>query len=444
MTGAFVCALATSGFLANSAQSAQIECDEFYSVVGGDTLSKISLSSYGSLLYQPIFTANVDTIGPNPDRIFIGQSLFIPCLPSGGTVLAGTDETATQDANEADEAVLAGQLVFTFNKASAPPFIINSGIVDAYLADITEATQGRVTFIDPEVINRNHADQFALVTSGQVDGAYVLNSTIAQSHPLLQLPMLPMFGGSAEQTAVSLWRLHEEYLSKTDYFNEAQLLGFIAAPAAHIWREASLPVTPGENITTKNEYLVPYFMGLDTRGPAAMREELAQFVPSQNNEPPTYFMAHGAAIAIGLWSEESNVSVMEVDNGVYTPTFSVILSNEAWAQISADDQQTILEISGEALAFRSAAWDEFDNTFRSRMMDLGLDFKKADKALLEDLWLGSFGKLNEWIADVEGRGIPSSMAVNLYLTSLRSLEDRLIYRGAETFVDQHPYITGGN
>lgn len=46
--------------------------------------------------------------------------------------------------------------------------------------------------------------------------------------------------------------------------------------------------------------------------------------------------------------------------------------------------------------------------------------------------------------DVESRGVAGSMAVNTYLTSLRSLEDRLIYRGAETFVDQHPFVTGLN
>lgn len=433
---ASLCALTASCAFVGGAHSAEIACGTSYSVVGGDTLSKISLRSYESLLYQPIYTANIDTIGPNPDRIFIGQSLSIPCLPSDSTVLS---VSAEEDADSVE-----GRLVFTFNRASAPPFIINSGIVDAYLSDITEATDGRVTFIDPEEINRAHADQFALVTSGQVDGAYVLNSTIAESHPLLQLPMLPMFGGSAEQTAVSLWRLHDEYLAQTDYFDDAQLLGFIAAPAAHIWRDASMPVASDENIAVKNEYNVPYFMGLDTKGPAVMRADMTQRASAQTDTPPAYFMAHGAALATGLWNADTNVSVMEVDNGIYTPTFSVILSNDAWAQISAADQQAIQAISGEALAFRSAAWDEFDNAFRSRMLDQGLDFEKADKALLDNLWQSSFAPLNAWISDVESRGVPGSMAVNTYLMSLRSLEDRLIYRGEETFVDQHPFVTAGN
>ena len=426
----------TAAMAAKESQARELHCGQTYTVVRGDTLSKISLRAYGSLVYQPIHTANVDIIGTNPDRIFIGQTLVIPCL---------TAESDSETGN--DDGGVDGQLVFTFNKASAPPFVINSRIVDVYLAEITEATEGRVTFVDPEVVNRDHSSQLELVTSGEVDGAYVLNSHLAESHPLLQLPMMPMLGGSAEQTAVSLWRLHETYLAKADYFPEAELLGFIAAPAAHIWRDASMPVKANENIVASNQYHVPYFHGLDTRGPAVMRAEIAEWMANytaQSNEAPAFFLAHGAALALGVWSEESNVSVMEVDNGLYTPTFSVILSNEAWAQISEEDRKAIRDVSGEHLAFRSAAWDGFDNAFRSRMLEQGLDFKKADKALLDDLWLSSLPDLSAWLKEAESMDIPANEAVNFYLANLRSLEDRLIYRGDETFVDQHPFVTVGN
>ena len=292
---------------------------------------------------------------------------------------------------------------------------------------------------------RDHSQQFDLVTSGEVDGAYVLNSQIAASQPLLQLPMLPMFGGSAEQTAVSLWRLHETYLAQTDYFSDAQLLGFVSAPAAHIWREDSAPVTTGENIADSNIYYEPYFHGLDTRGPAAMREELAAMQADIDAEdPPAYFMAHGAALATGLWTAGSSVTVTEVDNGLYTPTFSVVLSNEAWAQISEEDQNAITEISGEKLAHRSASWDEFDNGFRTRMLSEGLNFVKADRELLDDLWMSSFDALLEWSAAAESHGIEPNEAIVFYLESLRSLEDTLLFRGDETFVDQHPFVSSGS
>ena len=441
------CVLFVSALYASDghAQQSRLNCGSPYTVVRGDTLTHISIRSYGSPLYQPIYAANIETIGSNPDLILIGQLLAIPCLETTKANEVIEENKTSEHDNTAN--AVSDSLTLVFNKASAPPFILNTGIIDKYLAEITQVTEGRVRFTDPETVNRDHSEQFELVTTGQVDGAYVLNTTIAGSHPLLQLPMLPMFGGSAEQTAISLWRLHETFLSKTDYFSEAQLLGFIAAPAAHIWRDRSMPITATEDIAMKNEYHVPYFHGLDTRGPAAMRAEFQEWSEAQrtqSNEPPALFMAHGAATALGIWNEGSTISVMEVDNGLYTPTFSVILSNDAWEKISLRDQEAILEVSGHALSSRSAAWDEFDNAFRERMLNIGLDFQKADKALLDDLWKNSRGQLKQWSANLESYGISGTAAVNFYITGLRALEDRLIYRGEETYVDQHPFVTGEN
>lgn len=441
------CLLGTAGLVATEtkAQANVIPCGQNYTVVSGDTLTRISRRAYASPLYQPIYNANVETIGTNPNLILVGQVFIIPCLAPDGTAVAETEPPAQDD----EPAVPANtdQIVLTFSKASAPPFIINSGIVDLYLAEITEVTEGRVTFVAPEETIRDHSKQFELVTSGAVDGAYVLNTHLAESHPLLQLPMVPMFGGSAEQTAVSMWRLHEEYLSQADYFPEAELLGFIAAPAAHIWRESRAPVTAAEGISAKNEYHVPYFYGLDTRGPAVMRTEFAALVSdtgATRNQPPAFFMAHGAALALGLWTTESNVMVTEVDNGLYTPTFSVILSNAAWAQISEEDRQAIRAVSGEKLAHRSASWDAFDNGFRSKMLSEGLDFKKADRALLDNLWANSIGALQSWFRAAVSLGIPANEAINFYLGSLRSLEDTLIFRDEEESGNEQPFLGSGN
>ena len=176
-----------------------------------------------------------------------------------------------------------------------------------------------------------------------------------------------------------------------------------------------------------------------------MREELAAMQADIDAEdPPAYFMAHGAALATGLWTAGSSVTVTEVDNGLYTPTFSVVLSNEAWAQISEEDRNAITEISGEKLAHRSASWDEFDNGFRSRMLSEGLNFVKADRELLDDLWVSSFDALLEWSAAAESHGIEANEAIVFYLESLRSLEETLLFRGDETFVDQHPFVSSGS
>ena len=424
--------------------SEPIACDVPYEVVRGDTLADIAIRAYGSNSADSFYELNRDVIGDNPNLILVGMQLNVPCALDTGlldnlleadfsaapeidqaqTSLPDQTETSVPDESETsvpDQTLAPGTIQLVFNKAAAPNFILNVGIIDEYLAQITEVTDGRVTFIDPAQIERDPRQQYDLVLSGAVDGAYVFNGYIADRYPLLQLPMQALMGGTAQQTALALWHLHEQYLSQTDYIDDVQLMGFVGAPAAHIWRLREIPVTAGENIAETNEYTVPYFDGLDTRGAAAVQEENAAWLAEYDNaQGPSMVMAHGAALAGGIW-KDNNRTVTEIKNGVYTPTFSVILNKESWNSISADDRAEIQAISGEQLARRSGAWDAFDNGLRIKMIDMGLEAVSADNALLSELQDQSRIGLESWMAAADAKGISGFEAVNDYIDTLQSL-----------------------
>lgn len=419
-----------------------INCGEPYSVQQGDTLRSITQRAYSTDRFDALYQVNQQTIGPNPNVIDIGMRLAVPCDLDqdqdqdqsqsqsqtqdvlGPGFLQQSDSSATDQFGALALVATGTEAVLIFNRAAAPNFILNIEIIDKYLAEITEITQGRVRFVDPPEIEQDPRLQLELVLSGSVDGAYVFNGHLAESHPLLQLPMNPLMGGTAEQTAIALWRLHEDYLSSTDYWGGVRLLGFIGAPAAHVWRLKENSVFPGENIWENNEYTVPYFDGLDTRGATAVQEENAAWLSKfedQRGENLTLVMAHGAALAGGIWKDNNRV-VTEIKNGVYTPTFSVILSDAAWEKISPIDQAAILSLSGESLSQRSAAWDSFDNGLRFRMLEQGLEVIEADMALLSELQDQSRSGLEKWIAVADSNGISGYEAINDYLENLSTLE----------------------
>ena len=420
--------LATTSALAQTSVE-PIPCDVPYVVVPGDTLARIATRAYGLDRADAFYELNQSIIGDNPDLILVGMQLTVPCSLNPDFVISvpEADFSAAPQSDQTqtslpDQTLTTGsETQLVFNRAAAPNFILNVGIIDKYLAQITEVTQGRVTFIDPPQIERNPRLQYDLVVSGAVDGAYVFNGYLAESHPLLQLPMQALMGGTAQQTALAFWQLHDRYLSRTDYLDDVQLLGFIGAPAAHIWRLKEIPVTAGENIADMNEYTVPYFDGLDTRGAEAVQKENAAWLADFDNEQGqsmTMVMAHGAALAGGIWKDNNRI-VTEIDNGVYTPTFSVILNKESWNSISAADQAAILTISGEELARQSAAWDDFDDGLRSKMLDMGLETVTADTALLSELQDQSRIGLENWMAAADAKGISGFEAVNDYIETLQ-------------------------
>ncbi len=66
---------------AASASAQAVTCGQDYIVQPGDYLSTIADRAYGGTgNFNLIYSANVDTIGPNPGLIDVGDRLFIPCL----------------------------------------------------------------------------------------------------------------------------------------------------------------------------------------------------------------------------------------------------------------------------------------------------------------------------------------------------------------------------
>ncbi|UYZ62769.1 LysM peptidoglycan-binding domain-containing protein [Hymenobacter weizhouensis] len=66
---------------ANAAQPAAAAQGEKYTVVSGDSLSKIAKNHYGDASkWHQIYDANKSIIGSNPDHIEVGQVLTLPKL----------------------------------------------------------------------------------------------------------------------------------------------------------------------------------------------------------------------------------------------------------------------------------------------------------------------------------------------------------------------------
>ena len=430
----FIGCLATIG--ADAFAQRSIACDQPYTIRPGDTLRSIAIRAYGSDDFQQLWNDNRATIGNDPNRIEVGDRLQLRC-PAGERRTGSATETpaAVNGANfepapdiDATKRKAANadqpKVEIVFNKASAPKFIINVGIIDPLFAEIERATEGRVTFVDPEVVDRDPENQLNLVLSGQADGAYIFNGYLKESHPLVQITMHPMVGGTAQQTATALWRVHQQHFASARTFGNVKLLGFIGAPPAHIWRVSDVPVDEREKLVNNNAWAIPYFDGLDTRGATAVREENAERIERLDQTPgmppATYALAHGAARAVGVWT--ANRTVTEIDGGVYVPTFSVFISKDKWNQIGAADRATIERLTGEALALRSAAWDAFDNGHKRQMLDQGLKIVKADLDVLAELQDRARIGWELWMAAADKKGVSGYEALEAFFREIRELK----------------------
>ena len=68
-------------FFGNTPQPADATAGTAYTVVSGDSLSKIAKNHYGDAAkWHQIYEANKAIIGTNPDRIEVGQELTLPSI----------------------------------------------------------------------------------------------------------------------------------------------------------------------------------------------------------------------------------------------------------------------------------------------------------------------------------------------------------------------------
>ncbi|MEM6664188.1 MAG: hypothetical protein AAF666_18660 [Pseudomonadota bacterium] len=103
--------------------TAHAACDTFYRIAAGDTLRSISVNQLGHDRYTEIFQANQDIVS-RPDRIEIGQLLYLPCsgpeARTRATALQASNLTATSRDDLGDK---RAELEETADLAAAQPLI---------------------------------------------------------------------------------------------------------------------------------------------------------------------------------------------------------------------------------------------------------------------------------------------------------------------------------
>ena len=333
-------------------------------------------------------------------------------------------------------ALAAAALVLAANMAAAntrivvncfwpPQHFICSEILPNWIADVEEVTEGRVRAIIPPKSVAPPPEQMASVEKGVVDAAVQFNGLIGNrvSGPLVA--MNPFIGSfDAPAMAKALWETNRKFFP--DEFDTVHLLSQWVITPGELFSTTDEPLRTLDDFTSRKIWSLP--------GPLAnMSKAIGAGVVSTpavgSNEVISRGVVDGHLGVSGDALQSFQLipytkSHTKFSRAIYTTSFSFMINKDKWAEISPEDQEAIMGVSGEVLGMAAAQkWDDVGASVFARFDELGIEVYEVDPALEEAFVEASKPIVDGWIKKATEAGIDAQGALDFYKQRVAELSN---------------------
>ncbi len=287
---------------------------------------------------------------------------------------------------------------------------------------IETVTEGRVKVNTPPKSLSAPPDQYDGVVGGVMDGALQFNAFIANQVPGIQFSMMPFISGTrAEVAGPALWDTYQKFFADKNEYGDAHLLSVYASSGNEIYSMNDTPIETIEDIGGRKMWGLPGVVANTLKatgssvvaGPAVqMLEIISKGVVDGYAGVP---WGSVAAFKIGDYTK----SATELENKLFQPTFSFLISKSKWEKFSAEDQAAIMEVMGADFAkFAGAVQDSANDKARVAMIESGVEIVKGSAELEADLRKLGQPITDGWIAKANEMGVDGQAVIDFYLARI--------------------------
>lgn len=330
-------------------------------------------------------------------------------------------------------AALAGALGMSLGTAQAqeklllstffpPMHPLYADVLQPWAKAIQDETEGRVVVEFAASSLAPPPAQFDMVQRGIADIAVQSPGMMPERLRPDVITELPDQGGSGVAVSKALWRTHQEHFKDDDRYKGVQLLSLFAFPPQAFFCVKECPTTMDEMASLRMATLpstASRQYGKVTGGVVA--GPMARFFELANKGTVD---AYGSATALdvtGFNLTSSTKGALRFDNLSTAGSFALVMNPRAWARLSPKDQEIIMNLSGEAFGERMAALDQAEAKAWEKLMAEGVKVQDASPELNGQL-REAFNFLDEeWVKDMDARGIDGNAALTFYRQQLDAL-----------------------
>ena len=297
------------------------------------------------------------------------------------------------------------QLVLNANAWVPPSHHMVSEIMMGFCRDAEAATQGRVkcNLLPKAVVGP--AQTFDAVRGGLADISFIVPGYTPGRFVLTDAIEFPFQGETSEATSVAYQRVHDRMLAKFDEHKGVKVL-------------AVFTHGPGEIFNTRHAIAsLKDLEGMKIRVGGGMVNDIAKVlgtVPMLKPAPESYeLLSQGVADGV-FFPKEAPVAfklvplikhATYIPGGLFCTSFTLIMNEAKWKQISAADQALLEKIMGEPMARRAGkAWDAADARGEKAVRDANIPIVTASPQFVAEIKSRLAGLEQAWIDKAKAKG----------------------------------------
>lgn len=270
----------------------------------------------------------------------------------------------------------AADVTLTISSWAPPTHGMNAIAWPAIIEEMEKLTEGRVSGEIKYGLAPPPA-QYDLVLDGAADIAWIFHGYTPGRFVATKLMELPGYEGNAEAASVAYWRAHENYFAPLDEHKGVKLIGLMTHGVGVLHTNAditSLDQIAGLKLRIGGGVAGDVGTALGATGINVPAPKVYETLAS--NAADGVMMPMEGKASFKLFEVAKNTYT--VPGGFYRGSFAMIMSEDAWDRISAEDQAALEGFFGENLSrIAGAMWDSIDEAGMKALNDT------ADNSLRE-------------------------------------------------------------
>jgi TRAP-type C4-dicarboxylate transport system substrate-binding protein len=291
---------------------------------------------------------------------------------------------------------------------------------------VEEATEGRVKISIPPKSLAAPPEQWASIEKGIADIAPQFNGFIANRVIGPTVAMNPFIATKdAPAMSQALWETHEKYFPNE--FKGIKALSMWVITPGELWSQTDEPVNSIADLKSRKIWALP---GTNANLMKTIGAGVVSGPAVQMNE----IVSRGVVDAYVGISPSSvrdfrlipyTKSKTEFDRGIYSTSFSLLMSEKKWNALSKKDQDAIMSVSGAKFGRMAAAyWVQADKEATAEEEKAGIKIVQADPKFEAELIKLGDDLTRKWIADATKRGLDGQATYDFYVSRVKALSSK--------------------